>query len=141
ARDLVVRDTRFGDTPVEMPMDVLLGSPPKMTRAARRVARTTPSWRLEGITLDEAVRRVLTFPAVADKSFLIHIGDRTVGGLSARDQLVGPWQVPVGDVGVTSSGYTGYTGEAIAIGERTPVAIRHGPASARLAVAEAVTNI
>ena len=81
---------------------------------------------------------MLAFPAVADKSFLIHIGDRTVGGLVARDQLVGPWQVPVSDVAVTAAGYEGYTGEAFAMGERTPVAIHDGPASARLAVAEAV---
>ena len=84
---------------------------------------------------------MLKFPAVADKSFLIHIGDRTVGGMVARDQLVGPWQVPVGDVAVTASGFDAYTGEAFAMGERTPVAIYDGPASARLAVAEAITNI
>jgi phosphoribosylformylglycinamidine synthase len=141
ARDLIVRDSRLGDTPVHMPMDVLLGRPPRMTREARRVEREIPTWDRAGVTLAEAVQRVLTFPAVADKSFLIHIGDRTVGGMSSRDQLVGPWQVPVADVAVTTSSYSGYTGEAMAMGERTPVAIYDGPASARLAVAEAVTNI
>src|SRR5690606_4599009 len=140
-RDLVVRDSRFGETPVEMPMDVLLGRPPKMTRSARRAAPEIADWDRSGVKLDEAVRRVLSFPAVADKSFLIHIGDRTVGGMSSRDQLVGPWQVPVADVAVTTSGYSGYTGEAMAMGERTPVAIKRGPESARLAIAEAVTNI
>src|SRR5690606_31996025 len=127
--------------PVEMPMDVLLGRPPKMTRSARRAAPEIADWDRSGVKLDEAVRRVLSFPAVADKSFLIHIGDRTVGGISSRDQLVGPWQVPVADVAVTTSGYSGYTGEAMAMGERTPVAIKRGPESARLAIAEAVTNI
>ncbi|HEX7082085.1 MAG TPA: phosphoribosylformylglycinamidine synthase [Gammaproteobacteria bacterium] len=140
-RDLVVEDAHFGDRPVDLPMDVLLGRPPKMTRRARRVSPTLDAWDTRGIRLDEAVERVLAFPAVADKSFLIHIGDRTVGGTSSRDQLVGPWQVPVADVAVTTSGYTGYTGEAMAVGERTPVAIGDGAASARLAVAEAVTNI
>ena len=84
---------------------------------------------------------MLRFPAVADKSFLIHIGDRTVGGLSARDQLVGPWQVPVSDVAITSSGFHSSTGEAMAMGERTPLASTNAPASGRMAVAEAITNI
>jgi len=140
-RDLIVHDSRFGDTPVAMPMDVLLGRLPKMTRSARSTQPEMLAWDRSGVRLDDAVRRVLSFPAVADKSFLIHIGDRTVGGMSSRDQLVGPWQVPVADVAVTTSGYTGYTGEAMAMGERTPVAIKRGAASARLAVAEAVTNI
>jgi phosphoribosylformylglycinamidine synthase len=140
-RNLIVRDRHFGNAPVEMPMDVLFGKPPKMTREAVAAPPATPPWTPPRITLEEAIERVLSFPAVADKSFLIHIGDRTVGGLSCRDQLVGPWQVPVSDVAVTASSYEGYTGEAMSMGERTPVAIRHGPASARLAVAEAVTNL
>src|SRR5690606_5747309 len=140
-RDLIVHDSRFGNTPVAMPMDVLLGRPPRMTRSARRTVPAIADWDRSGVDLADAVQRVLSFPAVADKSFLIHIGDRTVGGLSSRDQLVGPWQVPVADVAVTTSGYAGYTGEAMAMGERTPVAIRRGPASARLAIAEALTNI
>ncbi|HVY64713.1 MAG TPA: phosphoribosylformylglycinamidine synthase [Gammaproteobacteria bacterium] len=140
-RDLIVRDATLGGAPVAMPMEVLFGKPPKMTRKAQSVAFAAPAWRREALRLDAAVERVLAFPAVADKSFLIHIGDRTVGGLVARDQLVGPWQVPVSDVAVTASSYEGYTGEALAMGERTPVAIHDGPASARLAVAEAVLNI
>jgi phosphoribosylformylglycinamidine synthase len=140
-RELVVRDSSLEGAPVEMPMDVLFGKPPKMTRQTRSAPFKAPEWRREQLRIDAAVDRVLAFPAVADKSFLIHIGDRTVGGLVARDQLVGPWQVPVSDVAVTAAGYDGYTGEAFAMGERTPVAIHDGPASARLAVAEAVMNI
>ncbi|MEO8466028.1 MAG: phosphoribosylformylglycinamidine synthase [Gammaproteobacteria bacterium] len=140
-KDLIVRDSALGNEPVAMPMEVLFGKPPKMTRKATRAEFTAPIWRREQLRLDAAVERVLAFPAVADKSFLIHIGDRTVGGLVARDQLVGPWQVPVSDAAVTASAYEGYTGEAFAMGERTPVAIHDGPASARLAVAESVLNI
>ncbi len=140
-RELVVNDEQFADTPVAMPMDVLFGKPPKMTREAASRPRDCGVWDHRGVALTEAVDRVLSFPAVADKSFLIHIGDRTVGGMASRDQLVGPWQVPVADAAVTLSSFSGYTGEAIAVGERTPVAVRHGPAAARLAVAEAITNI
>jgi phosphoribosylformylglycinamidine synthase len=140
-RELIVRDGTRGGTPVAMPMDVLFGKPPKMTREARRVEHTPPPWAREHVSLAAAVERVLTVPAVADKSFLIHIGDRSVGGMTARDQLVGPWQVPVSDVAVTTSSFEGYAGEAMALGERTPVAIHAGPASARLAVAEAVMNL
>ncbi|HUQ52762.1 MAG TPA: phosphoribosylformylglycinamidine synthase, partial [Gammaproteobacteria bacterium] len=140
-RELVVRDSQLGNTPVAMPMEVLFGKPPKMLRQAASSEPKAPEWRREQMSFAAAVDRVLAFPAVADKSFLIHIGDRTVGGLCSRDQLVGPWQVPVSDVAVTASGYNGYTGEALAMGERTPVAIHDGPASARLAVAEAVLNI
>jgi phosphoribosylformylglycinamidine synthase len=140
-RELRIDDREFGNRPVAMPMDVLFGKPPKMTREAASVARRYPAWDRSGVTLPDAIDRVLAFPAVADKSFLIHIGDRSVGGASVRDQLVGPWQVPVADAAVTASGFAAYTGEAIALGERTPVAIHAGPASARLAVAEAVTNI
>ena len=140
-RELVVNDAQFENTPVAMPMDVLFGKPPKMTRVAASRSRDFGGWDHTGIALAEAIDRVLSFPAVADKSFLIHIGDRTVGGMASRDQLVGPWQVPVGDAAVTLSSFSGYTGEAISVGERTPVAIRHGPAAARLAVAEAITNI
>jgi len=138
---LVVNDREFGNRPVDMPMQMLLGNPPKVTRDVSRVKRTMPSLDLAGIELEDAVLRVLRFPAVADKSFLIHIGDRTVGGLSARDQLVGPWQVPVSDVAITSSGFAGVTGEAMAMGERTPLAAFNAPASGRMAVAEAITNI
>ena len=140
-RDLRVVDEEFGNEPVAMPLDVLFGKPPKMTREASSARPSPEPWDRDGIEPGEAIDRVLSFPAVADKSFLINIGDRTVGGKISRDQMVGPWQVPVADAAVTTSGYWGYTGEAMAIGERTPVAIYDGPASARLAIAEAVTNI
>jgi phosphoribosylformylglycinamidine synthase len=140
-RDLVVRDATLGGEPVDMPMEVLFGKPPKMTRHASSEPFAAPAWQREHVSLSSAIDRVLAFPAVADKSFLIHIGDRTVGGLSVRDQLVGPWQVPVSDVAVTAASFEGYRGEALAMGERTPVAIHDGPASARLAIAEAITNI
>ena len=140
-RDLRVVDEEFGNEPVAMPLEVLFGKPPKMIREASPVRPAPEPWDCDGIELSEAVERVLSFPAVADKSFLINIGDRTVGGKISRDQMVGPWQVPVADAAVTTSGYWGYTGEAMAMGERTPVAIYDGPASARLAIAEAVTNI
>ena len=138
---LVVNDPEFGDRVVDMPMQMLLGKPPRMTRDARHLPSPAGELELEDIELDEAVERVLRFPAVADKSFLIHIGDRTVGGLSARDQLIGPWQVPVSDVAITTSGYTSTTGEAMAMGERTPLAVIDAPASGRMAVGEAITNI
>ena len=138
---LVVSDRKFDNHPIDMPMQMLLGNPPKMTRDVARVARTESVLDLSDIEIEEAVLRVLSFPAVADKSFLIHIGDRTVGGLSARDQLVGPWQVPVSDVAITSSGFAGVSGEAMAMGERTPLASFNAPASGRMAVAEAITNI
>jgi phosphoribosylformylglycinamidine synthase len=138
---LVVSDREFDNRPVDMPMQMLLGNPPKVTRDVARVKRQVRGLDLADIELDDAVMRVLRFPAVADKSFLIHIGDRTVGGLSVRDQLVGPWQVPVSDVAITSSGFAGVTGEAMAMGERTPLAAFDAPASGRMAVAEAITNI
>jgi phosphoribosylformylglycinamidine synthase len=138
---LVVNDREFDNRPVDMPMDMLLGNPPKMTRDVQRVAAPQTQLELSGIELEEAVSRVLRFPAVANKGFLIHIGDRTVGGLSVRDQLVGPWQVPVSDVAITATGYEDSTGEAMSMGERTPLAAMNAPASGRMAVAEAITNI
>jgi len=138
---LVVNDREFDNSPVDMPMDMLLGNPPKMTRDVERVAVPETRLDLSGIELQEAVSRVLRFPAVANKGFLIHIGDRTVGGLSVRDQLVGPWQVPVSDVAITATGYEDTTGEAMSMGERTPLAALNAPASGRMAVAEAITNI
>ena len=138
---LVVNDREFDNRAVDMPMDMLLGNPPKMTRDVVHVSSPETSLDLSGIELQEAVLRVLRFPAVADKSFLIHIGDRTVGGLSVRDQLVGPWQVPVSDVAITASSYQGNTGEAMSMGERTPLAALNAPASGRMAVAESITNI
>jgi phosphoribosylformylglycinamidine synthase len=138
---LVVEDAEFDNRPVDLPVDVLLGKPPKMTRDVERRARPRDRWDANGLDLRAAAERVLRLPAVADKSFLITIGDRTVGGLVCRDQMVGPWQVPVADAAVTSSGYRSLSGEAMALGERAPVAILDGPASGRLAVAEAITNI
>jgi phosphoribosylformylglycinamidine synthase len=138
---LVVHDSRFGNDPVDMPIDVLLGKPPRMTRDVKSIEPARQTFDIGSIDLREAAYRVLRFPAVADKTFLITIGDRSVGGLISRDQMVGPWQVPVSDVAVTLADYTGHAGEAMAMGERTPVAVLNAPASGRLAVAEAVTNI
>jgi len=139
--NLVVNDRDFDKRIVDMPMQMLLGNPPKMERDVERAPLPDESLDLDGIELEEAALRVLRFPAVASKSFLIHIGDRTVGGLTARDQLVGPWQVPVSDVAITASGFGGVTGEAMAMGERTPLASTNAPASGRMAVAESITNI
>ncbi len=139
-RQLIVADERFGNQPVDMPVEVLLGKTPRMTRDVTRVSRQGSP--LPGdMDIGDAARRILSLPAVADKTFLITIGDRTVGGLTARDQMAGPWQVPVSDVAVTLSGYRGHTGEAMAMGERTPVAILDPAASGRLAIAESITNI
>ena len=140
-RRLVVSDREFGNHIVDMPMQMLLGKTPRSTRDVTRLQPSQKNLDLEGIELEEAVLRVLRFPAVADKSFLIHIGDRTVGGLCVRDQLVGPWQVPVSDVAITASSYDSVTGEAMSMGERTPLATMNAPASGRMAVGEAVTNI
>ncbi|OHC63311.1 MAG: phosphoribosylformylglycinamidine synthase [Rhodocyclales bacterium GWA2_65_19] len=138
---ITVHDDEFGNAPVDMPLSVLLGKPPKMTR---NVARETPrlsSFDCGGVPLREAVERVLRLPSVANKTFLISIGDRTVGGMTARDQMVGPWQVPVADAAVTLMGFNTSRGEAFAIGERTPLALINAPASGRMAVGEALTNI
>ena len=138
---LTVTDRAFGNRVVDLPLDMLLGKPPKMHREVRRAAVAVAPLDLAGIEVAEAIARVLRFPAVADKSFLIHIGDRTVGGLSVRDQLVGPWQVPVSDVAICASSFQADCGEAMAIGERTPLAVIDAPASGRMAIAEAITNI
>ncbi len=129
------------DTPIDMPMDVLLGKPPKMTRDVQRVAREVGRFVAEGIELETAARAVLRHPSVASKRFLITIGDRTVGGLTHRDQMVGPWQVPVADCAVTLADFDGLAGEAMSMGERTPLAAVDAPASGRMAVAEAITNL
>ncbi len=138
---LRVADREFGNTPVDMPLDTVLGKPPRMLRDVRRLARTLEPLSLADITLKEAAFRVLRHPAVADKTFLVTIGDRTVGGLCARDPMVGPWQVPVADCAVTLLDFDGYAGEAFALGERAPLALIDAPASGRMAVAEALTNI
>src|SRR5258706_4280205 len=112
-----------------------------MTRDVKRRNRAQPALDFSAIRFKEAVLRVLRFPAVANKTFLISIGDRTVGGLCSRDPFVGPWQAPVADVAVTLMGFATYLGEAFAVGERTPLAVFNGPASGRMAVGEALTNI
>ncbi len=140
-QQLIVTDRHFGNQPVNLPMDVLFGKPPKMTRQFQRTNTTLPSFDAKPININDAVYRVLHLPAVASKKFLITIGDRSVGGLTVRDQMVGPWQVPVSDVAVTASSFNSITGEAMAMGERTPLAVINAPASGRMAVGEAITNI
>ncbi|HJV24253.1 MAG TPA: phosphoribosylformylglycinamidine synthase [Aromatoleum sp.] len=138
---LTVSDHHFDNKPVDMEMQVLLGKPPKMTRNVSRRAVHVPPFDVTDVDLKEACLRVLRLPTVASKNFLITIGDRSVGGMTARDQMVGPWQVPVADVAVTSMSFHGYQGEAFAMGERTPVACLDAPASGRMAVGESITNI
>ena len=138
---LTVTDSKLGSVPVDMPIDVLLGKPPRMVREVLSRPTNRAALSTADSSIAESLDRLLCLPTIADKSFLITIGDRTVGGLISRDQFVGPWQVPVSDVAVSLSSYEGYTGEAMAMGERTPVAILDAPASGRLAVAEAITNI
>ena len=140
-RHLEVHDARFDSSPVSMPMSALLGDLPRMHRDAVRLPSVRGTFDTSGFDVGPALERVLRVPAVADKSFLVTIGDRTVGGLVARDQMVGPWQVPVADCAVTLSGFHGCTGEAVAMGERTPLALLDARAAARMAVAEALTNI
>jgi phosphoribosylformylglycinamidine synthase len=140
-RRLRLGDRLLGDDPVDMPLEVLLGKPPRMNRDVARRVFEGDAFDADEPDTAEALRRVLRFPAVGAKTFLVTIGDRSVGGLVARDQMVGPWQVPVADAAVTLSSFTGYTGEAMAMGERTPLAVVNAPASGRMAVAEAVTNI
>ena len=140
-RHLTVKDTHFNNKPVDMDLSVLLGKPPKMTRDVKSVAKKLSAFDTSKIDLKDAVARVLRLPGVADKTFLITIGDRSVTGLIARDQMVGPWQVPVSDVAVTLAGYETYVGEAFAIGERAPLALINAPASGRMAIGEAITNI
>jgi phosphoribosylformylglycinamidine synthase len=141
AKQLKLTDELLGQVPVDMPLEVLLGKPPRMFRDVNRLAFSGDDLDTAGIDLREALQRVLRFPCVGSKSFLITIGDRTVGGLVTRDQMVGPWQVPVADAAVTLSGFSSDTGEAMAMGERTPLAVLNAPASGRMAIAEAVTNI
>ncbi|MCE2723683.1 MAG: phosphoribosylformylglycinamidine synthase [Betaproteobacteria bacterium] len=138
---LVVEDRLFDNLPVAMEMDVLLGKPPKMLREAHTVDRRVAPFGADEILLEEAIYRVLQLPTVADKSFLITIGDRSVGGLTARDQFVGRWQVPVADCAVTLMGFNTIRGEAMAMGEKAPIALINAPASGRMAVGEAITNI
>ncbi len=138
---LVVHDSHFNNNPVDMPLNVLLGKPPKMQRDVTSRPVPQPGFETAVLDLEETVERLMKLPTIADKTFLITIGDRSITGMVVRDQMVGPWQVPVADVGVTCSDYFGYTGEAMAMGERPPVALINPKASARLAVAEAITNV
>ena len=139
--ELVLEDGPGGERVIDMPMEVLLGKPPKMHRNVQRVAREEAPLDLTGVKLEQVALDVLRHPTVASKRFLISIGDRTVGGLSHRDPMVGPWQVPVADCAVTLADYAGFRGEAMAMGERTPLAALDAPASGRMAVAEAITNL
>ncbi len=152
---LIVDDPQFKNTPIDLQLDVLLGKPPRMARTDATQKRPLHPLDLsmlapadaatpvaaERAALAEAIHRVLAHPTVADKTFLISIGDRTLGGLIARDQMVGPWQVPVADCAVTAAAFDVYTGESMAMGERTPIAVNNAAASARLAIGEALTNL
>jgi len=141
-RRLLLRDSRDGTVAIDLPMEVLFGKPPRMHRdATRKKPRIDLVPDLSGIGMDEALRRVLQLPTVGSKNFLITIGDRTVGGLNARDPMVGPWQVPVADCAVTLSDFDGYTGALLAMAERAPVALLNSADAARLAVGEAITNL
>jgi len=140
-QQLIVSDSHFGNRAADMPMDLLLGKTPRMHREVQRLPAPVGRPLDDAPDLREAATRVLTEPTVAAKDFLITIGDRTVSGLVARDQMVGPWQVPVADAGMTLLDYTGVAGEAVAMGERSPAAILDAPASGRLAVGEALTNL
>ncbi|HEX5797842.1 MAG TPA: phosphoribosylformylglycinamidine synthase [Candidatus Saccharimonadales bacterium] len=141
-QELVVYDEYFKNKPINIPMSVLFGSPPKLTKTVFRDTKTslenkTPS----NINIEDAIEKVMHVPSVGSKKFLITIGDRTVGGMSVRDPMVGPWQVPVSDVAVTANSFNSDSGEALSIGERTPIALLNAPASARMAIGEAITNI
>ncbi|PTS85712.1 phosphoribosylformylglycinamidine synthase [Pseudomonas sp. HMWF032] len=138
---LTVTDSHFANTPVDMPLEVLLGKPPRMHRSVTREAELGDDFTAASVDIDDAVTRVLHHPAVASKSFLITIGDRTITGLVARDQMVGPWQVPVADCAVTATSFDVYTGEAMAMGERTPLALLDAAASGRMAIGETLTNL
>jgi len=140
-RELVLEDGPGGERVIDMPMDVLLGKPPKMQRDVTRIVRSETALQLTGVKLQQVAFDVLRHPTVASKRFLITIGDRTVGGLSHRDPMVGPWQVPVADCAVTLADFVGHRGEAMAMGERTPLAALDAPASGRMAVGEAITNL
>ena len=140
-QELVVNDRVFENNPVDMPLNVLLGKPPKMHRTVTSRETPQPAFEAAVLAMDEVTERLLRLPTIASKSFLITIGDRSITGMVTRDQMVGPWQIPVANAGVTCADYKGYTGEAMASGERPPVALINPKASARLSIAEAITNI
>ena len=134
-------DTHFNNKPIDLPMSVLFGKPPKMHRDARSLSAKHVEFDTSQIDIEDAIERVLSLPSVASKNFLITIGDRSITGLVHRDQMVGPWQVPVADAAVTAASFESYAGEAMAMGERTPLALLDAAASARMAIAESITNI
>ncbi len=138
---LTLEDSHFGNKPIDLPMAVLFGKPPRMHRKAQSLKQTFRRFDTAHLDLAEAAERVLRLPAVASKGFLVTISDRSITGMVAREQMVGPWQVPVADAAVTTLAYDTYTGEAMAMGERTPLALLNAPASGRMAIAEALTNI
>ncbi|MCG8028622.1 MAG: phosphoribosylformylglycinamidine synthase [Candidatus Thiodiazotropha taylori] len=140
-QQLILGDAHFDNNPIDIPMNLLFGKPPRMLKDVRRKTFQKPELDFADIDLKEAALRVLQLPTVANKTFLISIGDRSITGMVTRDQMVGPWQVPVADVAVTASGLMGYTGEAMAMGERTPLALLDAPASGRMAIGESITNI
>ncbi|GAB1256436.1 phosphoribosylformylglycinamidine synthase [Aurantivibrio plasticivorans] len=140
-KQIVVEDSHFDNKPIDLPMPVLFGKPPKMHREATTVYGAATPFDAEDLQIDDVVERVLKNPTVASKKFLISIGDRFVTGQVARDQMVGPWQVPVADCAVTTVSYDSYCGEAMSMGERTPLALLNAPASGRMAIGEAITNI
>jgi len=140
-QDLVVTDKEFNNKPVELPLSVLLGKPPKLSIDASHNTPDTIAFNSGNLDVHDCVDRVLQLPSVASKNFLITIGDRSVTGQVVRDQLVGPWQMPVADAAVTAADYIGYTGEAMSMGERSPVAVIDAAASAKLAIGEAITNL
>lgn len=140
-QSIELHDDYFDNQPIELPLDVLLGKTPKMLRDVTRLKAVSEPLQVDNISLDEAVKRVLHLPSVAEKTFLITIGDRSVTGMVARDQMIGPWQIPVADCAVTAASLDSYYGEAMSLGERSPVALLDFAASARLAVGEAITNI
>ncbi|MGA2451790.1 MAG: phosphoribosylformylglycinamidine synthase, partial [Polyangiaceae bacterium] len=138
---LIVHDEHFDNDPIQIPMNVVLGNAPRMSRAAARSKSPADPFPLDDVDVAEATHRLLRLPTIADKTFLVTIGDRTVTGLVARDPMVGPWQVPVADAALTTASYDSHAGEAMAIGERPPIALLDAAASARMAVAEAITNM
>ncbi|MBX3249332.1 MAG: phosphoribosylformylglycinamidine synthase [Myxococcales bacterium] len=140
-RRLVVGDRHFGDAPIDVPLEVILGKAPRMRRESASAPLPGERFDVDALDTAEALRRVLRLPTVADKTFLVTIGDRTITGLVARDPMVGPWQVPVADCAVTAATFDTYAGEAMAMGERAPLACLDAAASARMAVAEAITNL
>lgn len=140
-KKIEVIDSHFEDVPINLPMEVLFGNPPKMHRKASINPKPRCNFNFDGIGLVDAIDRVLSLPSVASKNFLITIGDRTITGMVSRDQMIGPWQVPVADAAVTANSYLGFRGEAMAMGERSPIALFDAAASGRMAISEALTNI